>query len=438
MSSESPVIRRASLVVRTFRERLLSGLSWNILSALALQGSVLVSTVVVARILGLQSFGAYSMLVSTVMTIATIAQSGSGLVATKYVAEFLSEDPRRVGRLLAMCRVLTLATGSIAALLVLATADIIGGTLLDRPELASQVRIVALAILFQVSVAYQFGALQGFGAFRELGRAGVIAGLGHIAFTAIGAWLGQFVGATIGFVIASAFRTIVFAAALSGVCRRHGVAERAPPRREDFALVWRFGLPAGLAGFVTMPCLWFVTVLVARLPGGLAQVAIFNVGHQIRQAVLQLPSLLNAVSFSILSRLKGLDAAADFRRVFWTNLAVNATFSSLTIAALTLFVEPLLRLYGRDFADGRVLVVVLLLAVIPESLAMSFYQLIQSAGRMWYSLFAIVIPRDLLYVALAGILIGEIGVVGAAAAYPIAWIVALILIFIGVRQKILG
>ncbi len=69
------------------------------------EGSVLVSTIIVARLLGLQSFGAYAVLVAMVMTIATIAQSGTGLVATKYVAEFLATDPARVGRLLTMCRV---------------------------------------------------------------------------------------------------------------------------------------------------------------------------------------------------------------------------------------------------------------------------------------------------------------------------------------------
>ena len=305
VAERSVVTAPAQRILRTFRERLLAGFSWNVLSAVALQGSVLVSTIIVARLLGLQSFGAYAVLVSTVMTIATIAQSGSGLVATKYVAEFLSADTARVGRLLGMCRVLTLATGTAAAILMIALADFISGDVLHRPELVPQVRLIALATLFQVSVAYQFGALQGFGAFRELSRAGVLAGLGHIFFTTLGAWAGDLEGATIGFVAASGFRMGVFARTLKRVCIAHRVEHHASAEREDFRLILQFGLPAGLAGFVTMPCLWFATVLVARLPDGLALAAIFAAAHQVRQAALQLPMLLNAVSFSVLSQLRG-------------------------------------------------------------------------------------------------------------------------------------
>lgn len=418
-------VHHVTQIIKTFRERLLAGFSWNVLSALSLQGSVLLSTVIVARLIGLESFGAYSVLVSTVMTTAAIAQGGSGLVATKYVAEFLATDPARVGRILKMCRIVTLATGTATAALVFAAAGVISSDILGKPELGPQVRLVAAATLFQVSVSYQFGALQGFGAFRELSRAGVLAGLGHIAFTSIGAWFGEVTGALLGFVLASALRAAAFGYVLGKVRRAHGVSESSSLDRQDLWLLWRFALPAGLAGFVTMPCLWLVTVLVARLPDGLSLVAMLSVAHQIRQAVLQLPSLLNSVSFSALSRLKGINQAGNFRRVFWTNLAVNMCFSALVVTGLIVAADQVLGLYGSSFAGGRWLLVVLLVSVLPETLAMSFYQLIQSAGRMWSSLFVVALPRDLLYLLLTVIFLPIYGVIAAAAAYLVAHTVGL-------------
>jgi O-antigen/teichoic acid export membrane protein len=418
-------VRHVAKIIQTFRERLLAGFSWNVLSALSLQGSVLLSTIIVARLLGLQSFGVYAVLVSTVMTIAAIAQGGSGLVATKYVAEFLTTEPARVGSVLKMCRIVTLTTGIATAALVFAAAGIISGDILGKPELGPQVRLVAAAALFQVSVSYQFGALQGFGAFRELSRAGVIAGLGHIAFTAVGAWFGEVTGALLGFILASALRTAVFGYSLGKVRRAHGVPDTSSLDRQDFGLFWRFALPAGLAGFVTMPCLWLVTVLVTRLPDGLSLVAMFAVAHQIRLAVLQLPSLLNSVSFSVLSRLKGLNEASSFRRVFWSNLAVNLCFSALVVMVLIIAADQVLGLYGSKFTGGRWLLVVLLVSVIPEMLAMTFYQLIQSAGRMWQSLYMIALPRDLIYLLLAFVFLPLYGVTAAAIAYLVAHTVGL-------------
>ena len=77
------MIRAAVQVSRVFRERLLAGFSWNVISSIALQGSVLLSTIIVARLLGVQAFGAYSVLVTTVMMIANIGQGGIGLVAAE-------------------------------------------------------------------------------------------------------------------------------------------------------------------------------------------------------------------------------------------------------------------------------------------------------------------------------------------------------------------
>src|SRR5262245_57584046 len=104
-------------VGETFRTRLLTAFSWNVAAALMLQGSVLLSSILVARFLGLAAFGMYSMVISTALTVAAIAQSGSGLVATKFVGESIA-DPDKVGRILRMCRLLTLATGIVASVVV--------------------------------------------------------------------------------------------------------------------------------------------------------------------------------------------------------------------------------------------------------------------------------------------------------------------------------
>lgn len=399
-----------------------------------MQGSVLVSTIIVARLLGLQSFGAYSVLVSTVMMIAAVAQGGSGLVATKYVAEYLASDPERVGRVLGLCRVFTMAMGACTAALVFAAAGLLSVDVLGKPELEPLVRLVAVATFFQVSVSYQFGALQGFGTFKELSRAGMLAGLGHIALTAVGAWLGQIPGALLGFVLASALRTVVCGYILSRVCLAHGVVEKIEFDGDEMRRMWRFALPAGLAGIVTITCLWLVTVLLARLPNGLDMVAMFSVANQVRLTALQIPSLVNGVSFSVLSRLKGQDEQIGFRKVFRSTLAVNSGVSILLVIIIIIAANKILSLYGTEFVHGRSALIILLISVIPEMLAVTFYQLIQSAGLMWHSLFLVILPRDIFYLAIVAFLLPTYDIVGAAIAYLIAWLIALIFILVLIRQ----
>ena len=410
---------------RTFRESLLSGFSLNLLSTIALQGSVLLSSIVVARLLGITSFGTFALLTGTATTVAAVAQGSSGLIATKFVGEHLYRDPVRVASVLRLCRFFTLTTGALAAIGVFVFAQAIAAGVFGRPELESMVGIVGFAIFFQVSASYQYSALQGFGAFKELSRGAFLVGLGHIVFTAVGALTGSAEGALVGFALASVLRMGVFIVLLDRVRSNHGVPDYATLDRTDLRMVWHFALPATLSGFSTTLCLWLVTVMLARLPNGLQLVAILSVANQVRLVVLQLPSVLNAVSFSVLSRLKGENKMSDFRSVFWSNLCLNQAFALLAVCTLLAFIEPVLNLYGSDFSSGRWVLVLLLASILPEVLATSLYQLIQSAGRMWYTFFLIVIPRDLSYLALSALLLTSQGVIAVASAYLAAQVLSL-------------
>ena len=116
-----------------------------------------------------------------------------------------------------------------------------------------------------------------------------------------------------------------------------------------------------------------------------------------------------------------------FRKVFWSNAVMNLVISFGLVGVLMPSAEPILRLYGRDFSGTRWTLVLMLVSVIPESLALSFYQLIQSAGRMWESLLLVVIPRDLMHVALATLLVPTHGIIAASAAYLTAQFICLII-----------
>ena len=85
----------------------------------------------------------------------------------------------------------------------------------------------------------------------------------------------------------------------------------------------------------------------------------------------------------------------------------------------------MLNLYGSDFSSGRWVLVLLLASILPEVLATSLDQLIQSAGRMWYTFFLIVIPRDLSYLALSALLLTSQGVIAVASAYLAAQVLSL-------------
>lgn len=409
--------RRPGQLLNIFRQELLANLLWKLFNVLGMQGSVLLSTVIVARLLGLQDFGAYAVIVTTVMAVAGVSQAGTSLTATKFVGEYLVKDKAQVSRVLRMCLLTTLAIAGLTAALLALAAPAIAADVLGKPHLELYVRWAGAAAACQTVAVFQNGALEGFGAFRQLSRLSVTAGLVHLLATALGAWLWGLDGAVAGFGLAMLARLVLFSALLSSVRAEHGIPGKAEVTASDWRELLAFTLPAGLASLVTLPCLWLVTALVARQPGGLELTGLFMAANQIRMVVVQLPIMLNAVAFSVLSRKKGQGLAREFQQVFWSNLFATAVVSTLVVAVLCIFAAPILGLYGSKFVQGQALLLVLLCAVIPETLALAAYQLVQSSGRMWASLLLIVGPRDLAYLGLSALLMPALGITGVGVAY---------------------
>jgi O-antigen/teichoic acid export membrane protein len=426
-ASEDPVFS----LIQVFRQRLLSGFAWNLVAAVAGQGSVLLASMIVARIVGVKDFGAYAFLVTLVLTLAAIGQAGSGLVAAKFVAEFAAQQPERAARVLVTCRWFTLGTGILLGTVLLIAAVPVARALLGDAEPAAGVRWAALAVALLTAQAYTMGTLQGLGAFQRLSRVGVWSGLAHIVLSVAGAWWAGVAGAMAGYAAACAVRSLLLRRAMRAQCRESGIActrqelDVLPPERgTDLPLMWRVGLPAALSGLVTMPCQWAVTWLVSREDAGLAAVALFSVSLQLKAAVSQLPALLNHVSFSQLSRHKQAEQGAIFSGIIRSSMAVNFAFSILAATLLSFLAGPLLSLYGSDFKEGRYVLVVLLVSVVPEIMTLTLYQLVQSAGRMWRSLFAISMPRDALLLLAAAVCVPRFGVIGASIAFLISQVAA--------------
>lgn len=407
-------------LLSTFRKYLFRDLVWSILAAASMQGSVLISGMLVARVLGLTVFGKYALLVTTVMTAAAIAQSGAGSVVAKFVAEYRASAPERIGTVLWFCQRVTLVMGLVAVTALLAGAPVFAAAVFKQPDLEPVIRLVAPAIFFQVMVTYQQGALQGFAAFRALGRISAVSGLAFLVLPPLGAKLGGLDGAALGFVAASLARAAFFYLALRTTARETLAHVALTVRRDDIGRLLHFGIPAGLASLVTLPCIWLVSVFLARAPNGLEMVAIFSVATQLRMAALQLPTLLNGVTLSVMNTLFGQRSEREFRNVFRTTLLANGAFSVVVVALLVACSSQILGLYGHRFSDGRNTLILLLLSVVPEILAATIYHVINTFGRMWMSLFFIITPTNVSYALIAAWLIPSIGVEGAALAYVVA------------------
>src|SRR5579863_9001697 len=120
MTTSSPPMATAGALMRQLLARLKKsphgmrlarGAFWSLLGSVLSRAINLGGTVLVARLLGQESFGAIGIIQGTVGLFATLAGFGLGTAVTKYVAEHRRADPARAGGLMTLALGVSCAAG---------------------------------------------------------------------------------------------------------------------------------------------------------------------------------------------------------------------------------------------------------------------------------------------------------------------------------------
>jgi O-antigen/teichoic acid export membrane protein len=399
----------------------------NVVGSLFAQGSTFALNMVVANLLGRVAFGAFTVVQGTLNTVGTLAQFSMGYTVTKYVAELRDRDPRRSAGILRLCGVISTGTAILAASGLLAGAPWIATYALGVPSLTPSLRIAGLAVLFLVMNGYRMGALAGLECFKPIARVGVASGIIYLILGIVGAAVAGVDGALAGVGGAAAAQWVILGRSLRTELERRGMHGAPGEPWRERSIILNFALPASLSGAVTLPALWLAAAFLVQQPRGLDQIALFGAANSFRIIVLFLPNVVTGVGMSLLNNQLG-GSLKEYRRLFWWNLCLIASLAAGGAAVVIVLGPWLLRAFGTNFGDGTAVLWVLMLAAVTEAVASWTYQVIQSQGRMWLSMFWVVIPRDGLILLLAYALTPLHGALGLAAAHAVGWLVALVII----------
>lgn len=403
---------------KNFGLRLYKGSAWNLLATVFNQGSTFAVNIIVARILMREGFGEYAMVQTTLLTMASLAQLSTGYTASKYIAEYRSTDPERVGRIMGLCTIVSTIMAGLMALILTVIAPWVAGSILKAPHLAFSL-IMGSGFLFFSSInGYQMGALSGLEAYGGLARAGLVSGIVTVFLIPFGAWWYRLNGALIGLSISAFIRCVIHNRSLrleSG--KRNIKPTYLKGLWQETEVIAKFALPAAMAGYFTMLIIWLANSFLVQQPGGFGKMALYSAANNIRVLVLLIPNLINNVALSILNNEKGKGDTVQYNRVFKSNILHIFLASLVGLIVMGVFGDRILQLFGKDFSAGYFLLWILLFSTIFEGLSIALYQYIQSQGKMWLSFISINIPRETFLVLAAYYLVQSYGASGLAAAY---------------------
>jgi O-antigen/teichoic acid export membrane protein len=401
----------------SLRRRFVSGVSWSVTGTLLDQSSLLLVNIVLANKLAPQLFGEFSLSLNTALTLSAIAQVATSATASRYVAQHRTVNPSRAGRILGFCTLFTFLTGIAASLFLFFLSDWLSTVTLRAPQLSSGLKIMAMYLFVSAMSGYQTGALAGMEGFRSIARLEFIHAIVRIAFAYLGVSLYGLTGALWAVSLSLLVKWFLYHRAIRHEAEKNSIQITYVMQREERNVLLRFSLPAAIAGSTTMPAYWLANSFLAQQPSGLSQFGFFAVALNLNAIVRFVPAIVSSVGGVLVNSYFGQNDKNLLTKTYWTSVYASVAAVGLASLGMFLFSDFILSFFGEAFGSAQQIVNILIGAAFIETVMVSLYQLVYSLGKMWWSYFAIAIPRSLVIVVAALLLIPNGQAVGLAWAY---------------------
>lgn len=320
-------------------------------AAVALLGSLVggglgfAFSVVMARALDQSEFGLLVLALSLLTAASTVTVAGADLATVRFVAAAVGAGAKRGALVtpLAVVAVITL----VVSIVVLVLAGPIAQHLLDRPEFASPLRALALALPLTVLAQMLSAGVSGLErASGELVRKAAEQG-GRIVLGPLAVALGLgLTGVVLGLAAAAAVAAVLVGILLLRALPRGGPVERVPTR-DVLGFIWPQAVASGSVQ------LWeLAKVLILAAATGSRTVALYGAAF----ALARLPALVyNSFAYRFapaISRLWSEGERAQLQQLLRSVTRWIALLCAPLYAGAIALAVPLLLVYGDEYGDA--------------------------------------------------------------------------------------
>lgn len=401
-------------------KKIANGAFWSLSGTIVSKGLLVISSIIVARILGAEVFGQAGIIRSTVNMFSAFAGVGIGLTSTKYISEFKNSNPAKVLKIVKLSNSVTVITAFVIAVFILIFSQQIADQI-NAPNLKTEIKISSLILFFNTLNGVQLGILSGFEDFKSIAKNNLTAGIVSFFLQIIMAYLWGLTGTIIGF----GTNFLVLWVMNKNIVKKHTKSLGSLTKNEtilsEIGILWKFSLPAVLSGIMVGPISWMCNVFLVNQPSGYTQMALFDAANQWRVAILFIPGALSKIILPMLS--SSVTDSKKYNIIFFKNLKLNIIISFTMFLIITL-INPLISIaYGNEFSGLWLPLIILSLSTVLVSINNVVGQAIASQGKMWLGFFVNTIwAITLLIFSYWLIKTQNLGALGLSIAYLISYL----------------
>lgn len=408
---------------------------WIILSNIISKCVLLIATIIMAKYLGKEQYGQFGIIKSTLLMFVMFASLELGLTATKYIAQYKNSDKIKVEKIIGISNLFALLIGFSFSSLVYIFANIIAYHI-NAPEIYQEIKLASLIIFFASINGIQNGILAGLENFKELSINNAIAGVISSISLVITSKYFDLKMVVVAFGLNYLLLFIFNYCSLRKVFySQYDVNIFRKKNFEEINILWKFSLPAILAGLMVSPVVWLCNYFLVNQPSGYVEMAEFDIANQWRNTILFIPAALSQIALPLLT--SALNDNTNYKKIFNLNIKINfylGFIMTVTFVALSPFI---IDFYGENYERAIYPLIIMFTTTFLITINNVIGQAIASQGKMWYSFYVNTIWAIVLIICSYILIVKyQLGAIGLSLAFLISYIIHTPIQFLLIREKL--
>ena len=331
------------------KSKFLNDTFWTILGSGFSRFIMIGGTMLTANILGLEKFGEFGLTRSTINMILTLGGLNIGTVITKYVAEHIDFNKKKLSIKLTQNYFFVLILISLLSILVYFNSSIISNNLLKSPRLDSEIKLSVFVVFFGILTPLNEAVFRGLKIFKKLGRLQIIGGIFFAVLIPLGAYLNSVYGAITGYLLYTIIILIYSSHTLFIYFKKNQIVfftfEKNIFKFKDFNTLT---LPVFLTSFIDAPFFWYTQVLLITY-SSFAENGVATALLQIRNAILIIPGYITMVALPYFTKINKQKNNNLFNKFYLKSIKFNLTIALVTVLPFLFFSKEIMNLFGNDF-----------------------------------------------------------------------------------------
>lgn len=426
-------IKMKSILANDVYKKILKGGGWILFGNIISKFTLLLATILMARFMGKDEYGQFGIIKSTILMFAMFAGLELGMTSTKYISQYKKSDRVKITRIVGLSNMFSFVISSLISFFVYLFAQKIA-LQINAPELDDEIRISSFVLLFSSLNGVQGGILAGLERFKEISINNVLSGIISSVLLVITAkyfdlkWVVIAFG--VNFLLLFVFNLITLQKCFYS---EYDVRLFSKDNFKELEVLWKFSLPAILAGVMVSPVVWLCNYFLVNQPDGYAAMAEFDIANQWRNTILFIPAALAQIVLPMLS--SSVDDRESYKMIFNKNLKVNFVLGLSMVFIFVILTPLIVYFYGESYEDATYPMIIMFITTGFITVNNVIGQAIASQGKMWLG-FYVNLLWAIVLVSSCYLLVNvyQLGAVGISFAYLISYIVHTFLQFLYIKK----